>query len=174
MADSFFLIAAARPKIGPIVLNCTLREVHSKEFYISKSPIEDGSVITDHRISLPRILHLEGIISPYPDNPIDQFRGEAGRNRRNSKEYFRDVWSRLLALSESKEPFDVYTEAEVYKNMVFERLSDTKENKGIVQLSAVLHQIQTAKVRVEQYVAPSMTDTISPVDNLGLQETPAL
>lgn len=172
MADtvrSILRFAAARPKIGDIVLNCTTREVHGADFEISQSPIEDGAVLSDHRIELPRVLEMEAIISPFPDNIQDQLRGEGLDYKLNGEDYYRTSWARVRALASSNETFEVITDREVYPSMTFESYSHTEQNEGIIRLQARLRQVQFATTLRERFLAPNFTDVGGSPADVGLQ-----
>lgn len=176
--ESILRFTAARPKIGDLVLNCTTREIHGGEFEISTAPLEDGAVLSDHRIELPRVLEMEAIISPYPDNIVDQVKGQftALRNvlKGNADDYYRSIWSRVRALASSNETFEVITDREVYSSMTFKSYSHTEVNEGIIRLQAVLWQIQFATVLRERFLAPGFQDIGGNAANVGLQNLGAL
>lgn len=167
--ESILRFTAARPRIGDLVLNCTTREVHGAEFEVTQSPIEDGASLSDHRIELPRRLEMEAIISPYPDNLVDQFRGEGLAIKRNASDYYRTTWARIRALASSNETFQVVTDREVYEGMTFESYSDTEENKGLIRLTAVLLQVEVATVLRERFLAEDFADMGGNSTDAGLQ-----
>lgn len=175
MADTnLVLFAAVRPFIGSITLNCTLREEHGADYYMSTEPIEDGSYLTDHRIREPILLTMEAIISPYPDNMVDQFRGESGQAKRNALDYERSVWARIRAVADSNTPFSVYTSREHYADMTFETFRHIEQGEGVIHLYATLRQVQIATLRVDAFTDPSMANILGSSDNLGLQGTTPL
>lgn len=168
-AESILRYLSARPSIGDLVLNCTTMELHGGDFIITEAPIEDGSVLTDHRIEQPRRLEMEAIISPYPDNLVDQLTGEGLAAKRNAASYYRSVWARIRAIASSNETFEVITDREVYSNMTFESYRDPEDNKGIIRLSAVLREIQIATVLRERFLADSFVDIGGNSADVGLQ-----
>lgn len=105
--NKFALFAAKRPSIGQIIANCTLSEVHGAEYEISEAPIEDGSFLTDHIIRRPIRLQMTAIFSPYPDNIGDQFSDGINADTKAT-------WARIRALADSRVPFRVYTQLELY------------------------------------------------------------
>jgi hypothetical protein len=172
MADavqSILRFTAARPKIGDIVLNCTTREVHGAEFEIASSPIEDGARLSDHRIELQRTLDMEAIISPFPDNIVDQFRGEGLSLKLNGEDYYRVAWARIRSLASSNETFEVITDREVYPSMTFESYLQTEQNEGMIRLQARLKQVQFATTMRERFLAPNFADVGGASADVGLQ-----
>lgn len=162
MASAFALFAAKRPSIGPIVTNCTLSEVHGASYEISTSPVENGTTLTDNVIRRPIMLSMEAIFSPYPDNIIDQFRDADSVDTRAT-------WARIRALADSLEPFEVYTQLQVYKNMMFVEFSHTEQDEGIIRLQATLQQIQIAGVSNDSYIAESVMDKMLKSTDAGLR-----
>ncbi len=171
--QSILRFTAARPKIGDLVLNCTTREVHGGEFEIPQSPIEDGSSLSDHRIELNRVLEMEAIISPYPDNIVDEQASnvliayDAITSR--SLNYYRSIWARVRALASSNETFEVITDREIYNSMTFKSYSHVEQNEGIIRLQAILWQIQFATVLSEKFLSPSFADIGGSSANVGEQ-----
>jgi hypothetical protein len=172
--EGILRFTAARPSIGDLILNCTVREVHGGEFEVAKSPIEDGSVLSDHRIELPRVLEMEAIISPYPDNLVDQVRSQvqfaaSAIKTGSSEDYYRTSWARVRALASSNETFQVITDREIYPNMTFESYSHVEQNKGIIHLNAILVQIEFATVLREKFLAENFADVGGSSADVGLQ-----
>lgn len=171
--ESILRFTAARPSIGDLVMNCTTREVHGAEFEIPTSPIEDGSHLSDHRIELRRVLEMDAIFSPYPDNIVDQLTMQALALRsvikRNSSDYFQTVWSRIRAIASSNDTFEVITDLEVYPAMTFKSYSHTEQNRGIIHLTAVLWEIEFATVMRERFLSPLFVDVGGNSADVGLQ-----
>ena len=178
-SQSILRFLQVRPKLGPLVMNCTTSEVHGAQYALSDSPIENGSVLTDHKIRLPRVLQMQAIFSPYADNIVDQERGRAQQidtlartreaTRNPGSSYYQTVWSRIRALADSNETFEIITELEVYKSMVFAEFNHTEQNEGIIRLNATLREIQFSSVRRDLFVKENMADIATGGDDVGLQ-----
>lgn len=171
--ESILRFTAARPSIGDLVLNCTTMEVHGGEFEISLSPLEDGAVLSDHRIELPRVLQMEAIITPYPDNIVDQVRSSIAQVKLG-QDYYRTVWANVRALASSNEVVEVITGIEIYTSMTFASYSHTEQNEGIIRLQATLRQVQFASVLRAKYLSPSFSDIGGNSDDVGAQGVEAL
>ena len=167
--NTFTLFAAKRPSIGSLICNCTINERHGGRYLISDSPVEDGTVLTDHVIRAPIILDMVAIFSPYPDNIVDNIRAQV-RGDQDAK----GLWARIRALADSRETFDVYTVLELYRSMIFESFEHTEQDEGIIRLQATLRQIQVVKTLTDAYVAPSVMDNLSSSSDVGLQPTSPL
>lgn len=164
------LILATRPQIGPLTFNCNISVMHGGDFAVTQMPIEDGSVLTDHKIQLPLRLQIETILSQYPDNIVDQFRGESGRAKRNWDDSRKTGFARIRALAESMEPFQVVTDYQVYDNMTIESFSAPETSEDAIRVSFSLVQVQVANVGKRKSLAESFEDMGETPDNLGLQD----
>lgn len=173
----FALLFAERPSIGPIVLNCTVREEHGASYTMTSEPIEDGSVLTDHRIRNPRVLEIEGIISPRPDTLSSQLLGglldedqvsvQTGTN-------FDTAWSKLLAYADDPRPSEVVTRLETYPQMLCEQFTHTEDGREVIHFQMTLREIQVARIRREQFLPADFEARGQGEDDLGLQGTEEL
>jgi hypothetical protein len=64
------LFTKQKPQIGTLILDASIREDHSLETEITDNPIEDGSVVTDHVLVLPRRVSLEVVATSNPDDNL--------------------------------------------------------------------------------------------------------
>ena len=171
IGDNVLLFTAARPSIGTISLNCTMREVHGGSYTIASAPVEESDRIsTDHVLKNPVMLEIEGVISQYADNIVDQLRGISGRSDYAQVDYMRSAWARIEALADSRVPFEVVTDRKVYSNMLFVSYQheDTPEGDAI-KLRAMLQQIQVALIYRESTASPAVADALSSTTALGQQ-----
>lgn len=169
---SGLLLFAQRPTIGPITLNCTLREVHGATYTMTDMPIEDGSVITDHRIRDPIVLDLEGVITPQADELPVQFASATdapGVEAFQQSDEFESVWARLRAYADDSRPGQVVTALETYESMLPVSFTHTEEGKDGIIFQMRLRQIEVARVRREQFVADDFDARVRGEDNLGQQ-----
>lgn len=167
--DVGVLVLAQRPQIGPIELNCTLLETHGASYTITDAPIEDGAFLVDHKIRDSSRLSMEFIISPLPDNIVDQFSGSAGRGGFAASDRHQTSWSRLRALADGQETFEIITDLEVYPEMVFESFEQVEDGGNELHVNAVFRQVEIAKVRREQFLDSDFEDRGSDPDDVGLQ-----
>ena len=73
---------AAPVKIGSnLIFDCVLRESHDMTNKVTEFPVEDGSSISDHIISSPRELQIEGIIT---NSPVSIFGGRLSEGARGT------------------------------------------------------------------------------------------
>lgn len=177
------LLLAERPQIGPIVLNCTLRELHGANYEMTSMPVEDGSRLTDHRIRMPIEVEIEGVISPrgdtFPgqfdpglfrtDDPlIDVLDPDRGSERLDP---VASAWSKLRAYADSNSPSEVFTALEVYEDMLPVSLVHEEAGTDAIVFTMRLRQVQIARNRNEQFVSPDFESRVRGPDDLGQQGT---
>ena len=115
IGDPFVIVTS----IDGIEMDASLDEDHRLDTIVTRNPIEDGSLYSDHQVLLPVVLELTCRVS---DTPIGYFTpAQAGRAI--------DKYYDLVDLQNTKEPFDVVTGLTVYKNMVVESLSVPRTSK---------------------------------------------
>lgn len=90
--------------IGPVPIQCVVRELPSHRLEISRIPIESGAKITDHAYMEPKRVRLEAADS-----------GGA------------TVFNALAAFQESRVPFTVVTGLYVYTNMLIAELGALRD-----------------------------------------------
>lgn len=148
--DLTFLIPRKGPSIGGVQLSASMSETHSYSARISRNPVEDGSVVSDHRILEPVKLSMHAIITEAPvdlleialstreisGNPNDPAIGQ-------KREKPLDTFNRLLQFHEDHILFTVITGIRVFKDMVFTSLQVQRDRKTgqIIAFSAEMEQV---------------------------------
>lgn len=169
---------AQRPSIGPIVLNCTVSEVHGASYTMTGEPIEDGAVLSDHRIRNPRELQIVGIISPRPDTLLGQIGsvesvGPDGAARTTGRN-FDTAWAKLLAYTDDPRPSEVITGLETYPAMLCVDFSHEENGREVIEFQMTLREIQVARIRREQFLPDDFKTRGEGEDDLGLQGTESI
>ncbi len=173
------ILFAQRPSIGPIVLNCTVVETHGASYTMTSEPIEDGSILTDHRVRNPRVLEIEGVISPRPDTLVSQLGGfdsididqDQDGLAKTTGQNFDTAWAKLLAFADDPRPSEVVTALETYPQMLVEEFSHDEEGLEVIQFRMRLREIQVARIRREQFLPEDFEARLQGEDDLGLQGT---
>lgn len=179
-----------------ITVDASINETHSRASPPTKFEIENGQNITDHQILEPFSLKLQGIISDTPLNslgalinsgvttgvsfaagPIGVIAGGAGVALFNalakSKSPSVAAYGQLLALQSAKQPFDVLTTLQLYKNMWISNLSVPRDagtgrslvfDLDLVQLLLVTPQ----SINIVKFAAPDLSAAQA---NKGKKET---
>lgn len=123
LASPYALITQSARAIGTIIADVTVSEVHQDELIITDHPVESGAVISDHAFKRPASVEIRPCFS-------DSSAGYVG--------YVRQIYQQLLALQESRGPFDVYTGKRLYRNMLMPNLSVSTEDGSEFALIAVV------------------------------------
>ena len=104
LAGPYVLLTSASRSIGGIIPGITIREVLVDENTITVHPVQSGAPISDHVFANPSIIEM---VLGWSDSTG----GYPG--------YVLDVYQTLLALRDTREPFDVSTGKRQYSNMLF-------------------------------------------------------
>lgn len=164
------LTVAQRPQLGPIVLNCTLSEVHSLEAEVTERPVDADGSVSDHYIRLPRIFSMEATISEYPDNLAHQY-GHFGPGKKyryaNRKA---TAWSDLKHLWESETPFEVITELEIYPRMLILSVETIKQDNSDLLFRALLKEYRIIGLSIEDQLAIDQLDYSSEGADVGANQ----
>jgi len=156
-------------KLGTIIPNVVVEEVHTDTLTITDHPVEQGAPITDHAFKNPselsmRIgwssssLALDSVVSSVVDSV------KAGKLTTPKIKTVRDIYEDLLKLQASRKPFDVSTGKRLYKDMLIKSISTTTDasSENALVVSVVLRQIiivqtKAAKLKAENQKTPAKT-----------------
>jgi hypothetical protein len=190
MADITILtgIKNAAPSIGPVpkfktpllgvsvvqgsylVLDASLSESHSFGSTVTRYPVEDGSLISDHTQLEPIELSMEGIVTNASLDPLYQ-RLYSGTSRMH------EAMRALLEIRQKRDVVTINTGLAVYDMMVltnitFPRDPQTGEslrfNSTWTQIKKVTPGTKTANID------PNYSDIAGGVSTLGTQNTGAI
>ncbi|WP_011298555.1 phage baseplate protein [Cupriavidus necator] len=149
---SFFDLISLVPKtIGTITIGATIEESHQDELQITEHPVEKGAEINDHAFKRqPEVVIKCG----WSNSDLKALAGslqaifEGGSLP--SADYISTVYSQLLALQETRQPFDVVTSLRMYQDMLFKSLGVVKDQKTgqALMVTATLKQIRIVQTQV--------------------------
>lgn len=110
--------------IGPIPVDVVMEEVHVSTLAITRNPVEFGADVTDHAYVEPKMLRMLCFIG-------------GGRAKAAA------AYNALVALQESREPFDVVTGLTLYRDMLIENITAPRhvDNKYVLEFSIDLLEI---------------------------------
>lgn len=120
-------------QIADIEIDAVLQQEERFDMQVTRNPVEDGTLYTDHMVIIPTVLQIEGRIS---DTSLSYLvPAKPGR----ADEAFKS----LVALQVQKKPFTVVLGNAVYKNMAFQSLSKprTAEDGKSIRFHAVLTEL---------------------------------
>lgn len=140
------VIAFSR-SIGPVVIDCILRETPTSELDITEIPIESGAKITDHAVVLPKRITLE-VAS-----------GNATA-----------TYGALVALQESRVPFTIVSGLTVLPNMLIKRIDAERDADYSHVLKATV-DLQEAIIVSTAYAADPGGDSTGQRGKAGGQKS---
>lgn len=159
-----FITIDPKRSIGSIVAHVTMEEVATDELQITEHPVELGANITDHVFKKPADLivrcgwsnaslgGVKGLITALQGG--DAF----------GSDYVSGVYNQLLALQESRIPFDVSTGKRLYTNMLMRSLGVTTDEKSEYTLMVTAVFKQVLIVQTQATTLPPRDDQANPQD----------
>jgi len=148
---SFLDIITLVPKtIGPVKIGCTFEEAHQDELQITEHPVEKGAQINDHAFKLqPEVTIQCGWSNADFAALIGTLESIFTGGGLPSADYISTVYSQLLALQETRQPFDVVTSMRMYRDMLFKSLRMVKDQKtgAALSVTATLKQIRIVQTQ---------------------------
>lgn len=153
-----FLQITPKGNIGGIEIQATLEELYSDVLHTTQHPVEIGAPITDHAYKRP----MEVVIKcGWSNSGIDAlvstvtslFSGDLSMT-----DYVGGIYSQLLALQESRQPFDITTTKRIYSNMLIVALMSRVDEKT----SNVLMVTATCR---EMLIVETQATTLPPKEN---------
>jgi hypothetical protein len=120
-------IAVIPRTLGPLSLDVVVRELHESTLTITQNPVEFGADITDHAYVEPKRLRFDAVMAGNAADPT----------------LVAASYQALVRLQESREPFDVQTGLDIYRNMLIERIEvdRDKDNSRILLFRADLTEV---------------------------------
>lgn len=112
IAAPYVLLAPAGRSIGGIVPNVTVQETISDENTITAHPVQSGAPVSDHVFANPVVCDM---LVGWSDS-TGQYPG-----------YVEDVYQMILALRDTRQPFDVYTGKRMLSSMLFGNITPTTD-----------------------------------------------
>ncbi len=152
-------------RLGGIIPDVVVEEVHTDTLTITDHPVEQGAEITDHAYKNPAELSMRIGWSKSSLNLNGVIGGlVSGSLLSGSIRTLRDVYEELLKLQGSRKTFDVSTGKRLYRNMLIRSLSTTTdattENALIVTVvlrEVIIVQTRAAKLKAERQANPAKT-----------------
>lgn len=175
MAIFDFLTISPRSKLGAIEIEASLEEIHTDTLQVTEHPVQLGAAITDHAYKRPAEVVLR---CGWSNSSIEALTGAAAAlfngGTPSIGDYVGAVYSQLLALQESREPFEIATSRRSYENMLLIGLSVTtdKSTSNILTVEATCKQILI--VETQATTLPPRGDQASPADTAEIESVGAV
>jgi hypothetical protein len=147
-------------QINTIQVDATLEEIGTDTLQITEHPVEAGANITDHAFYRPAELVMHCGWS----NANALFTTSVGGNQTfaggslTKDDYVSSIYSQLLALQQSLQPFSVVTTIRLYNNMVITSISLTRDKRTsqALMVTVTLKQI---------IIVNTLSTTLAPTAN---------
>lgn len=122
--------------IGAFTAQMTIEEVSTDDLEITDHPVQEGAAISDHCFVRPPELTIQASFAPDFSTDLNE------------------IYTNLLALQASREPFSVTTGKRSYKNMLMQSLTvDTdKTTENVLSVRVRLREIRL--VQLESTTTP--------------------
>lgn len=159
-AAQFIQSIFVRPRnIAGFIANVTLEEQHNDVLTITRHPVAQGSVISDHAFKEPAIVVIRA-----------GWTNSGGLNTLFDPNYVQTIYAKFLALQSSIVPFNIITGKRTYKNMLVHRLSTTttRETEDALMLTVECQEIIMATTQT--VTTPSTANMQAPQVNGGTQQ----
>lgn len=145
------MVLISSKSIGDITIGVSIEEVASDELMITENPVENGASVTDHAFKRPAEIVMKcGWSNSDYSALFGSDRVQLNDGSETNSDYVGGVYSRLLALQQSRKPFDVVTSRRKYANMLLQGLSvitDAKTSAALM-VTATMRQIIIVQTRV--------------------------
>lgn len=153
-----------------IALDVSREETHEQAVELTRHPVEDGRVITDHAQPLPIRISIDGVISATPLG-LDGDEPEADRHL--------DAYQELLRIARERQPVTLVTGLATYEDCVLVRVPIRRDSRTGLSIQGMLEFEQIRRVeRAETEIPPEVIDPVvrsaaSPESDRGRQSAPA-
>ena len=145
-----------KTSIGGYFFDAVFRTEHSTHLNITSHPVQGGANISDHCFMEPAKLSIELGMSDVSSSLVfGQFAGGPSKSQ--------DAFTALKLMQAKRQPIDVSTRLETYKNMLIEDLSfpdDLKTNSGLRAMVSLRQVIIVDVAKVSKVSArPQVTNS---------------
>jgi len=130
-------LAGATPKI--ITFDAVVQESHEHRNLITENPIEDGSIVSDHKTALPFVLNISGLLTDTPIAKNIPLFGAIFSSEGRARKLMDDI----VKIDGENVLFTIITGMKAYKNLLFEELTPQRGSEdSAVRFQAKCKQIQ--------------------------------
>lgn len=177
MAQFDFITLAPKSSIGGIEIQASLEEILTDVLQLTEHPVEVGAAITDHAYKSPAEVVLRCAWSnSSPDALSGAIQAIFNGGGLTGSDYVSGVYSQLLALQQSREPFDIMTTSRMYTDMQIVSLQKTVDNKTSNTLMVQATCRQIIRVFTQSTTLPVRANQANPketasIENAGVKQT---
>ncbi len=138
------MILLASKKIGSISVQATIEETYTDELTFTEHPVESGANISDHAFKRPvEVVMKCGWSNADYAALLGSTQAAVNNGAPAAADYVNSVYSQLVALQETRAPFDVVTSRRKYSNMLIQSLMVMNDAKtsGALMVTATLREV---------------------------------
>ena len=172
MALFDFLSLTPKSSIGGITIAASIHEVHTDTLAVTEHPVELGAPITDHAYNRPAEVSIE---AGWSNSTWESIKNEISAlisgGRMEQKDYISSVYSQLVALQQSRQPFSVTTARRGYDNMLITSLTATTDVKtsNVLVVRAICRQV--ILVSTKSTSLPSRDNQANPANTAEVENS---
>ncbi|SDV49076.1 phage baseplate protein [Chitinasiproducens palmae] len=164
--------------IGGIVFQAVLEEQHNDEIQITDHPVERGAVVSDHSYKRPCQVTIKCAWSNSSLGGISALINSFKGGSLIGSDYVSGIYSQLLALQESREPFEITTSSRRYANMLMSSLGLTKDKTSSEAIMVTLTCREILIVETKAATLPPKAAQANPaatgqIENAGTKQVTA-
>jgi hypothetical protein len=155
---AYALIIQQTRRIGTIVPDIVVEEVHDDVMQITKHPVETGAPINDHAFRMPSVIQMKLGYS---------------NSKHQSVNYVKTAYEKLLKAMGDREPMTVVTGKRTYRNMLISHIHVSTDSTSEYALNAVVGleevifaNVETIPIPVASEVGTTMAGMFTSI-NLG-------
>lgn len=148
-----------RAQIGVIQFDCSVTETHTEESDITEHPVEDGGTTSDHIVSLPSKLDLNGIVT---NTPIVYLASQFAKSPNvedtfGSADRVATAYDELLRIKKQGEIVTAITSLREYSNMAIKTLVVVRDaaNGKVLNATISLREVPTVKTQSASIPVPA-------------------
>jgi hypothetical protein len=170
VASSFIQIIP-QGDIGGITVDATLDEVHLDRLEVTEHPVESGTTVSDHSFTRPAEVILRcGWSNSNPSALLDVATSLFFGGSLTISDYVSSVYSRLLALQDSRTLFSITTSLRQYDNMLVTALQVTRDQKTSQALLLTAHCREVIVVSTQSTSLPPQSSQANPPGTAQTQD----
>lgn len=171
MAALDYLQITQRGKLGDIEIMATLEEVMNDSVKKTENPVAANAPMTDHAYLMPSEVLIR---CGWSNSSMDSLLGASSALFNGGSvgaDYVSNVYSKLLALQQKREPFNLTTSLRQYSSMMITglRVDRDPRTSSILLVTATLSQVLIAYTQVT--TLPPRDSQANPASTAGVQNT---
>jgi hypothetical protein len=156
--------------IGAITIDATFEETLNDELQLTQHPVEAGAQISDHSFKLPKTAIMR---CGWSNACAAAQNGVNVATMINSSiivaDYVSAVYSKLVALQETREPFTLMTTIRQYANMLLTGIALTRDQRTSQALMVTATLKEVILVSTSSTTLPPLANQANPQNTAGQQ-----